>query len=453
MKNKTKRTLTATLCATIMLSGCGKTEDEPNNETETSKAQSTVQDAQEDNNPEENNNVNSGIMLDIDMDNSLRSFIYGYDSYSKEYKDDKDDYNSKASPIEDFYYDKSESNPGTYSVVYTGEADEVTVPSRINGVLVWDLAGIPKNVKKLTIPDTVEYIRCNNASGVEEVVYNGTILKSSNDIFEKSPFRENATHDGEFIFGNALIEYTGDAEEYQIPEGVVSITDGALKDRKLKLKKVVLPTTLKYIESLQITDTIEEIEVNSQIERIEFRWAGGNPSCLNKINEGVYSLGNVLVYCRPVDDTEDIVIPANINRVVGHCFLGKAHSLKFESEEDVKFEREAFEAVSIDMFEVKELHFPRNTTNLFIDASAFNIKDVEVLTLPESIKYLNGNLIDRCPTYNDPLPETIEIYYCYNDNPPQERYSYPVEPITGLKSQEYSEQALQNGATVVLIAY
>lgn len=452
MKNKTKRVLVAILCTTMLLSGCGKTEENANNVNETSKQQGTVQDVQEDNKIEENNNVNSGIMLDVDMDNSLTSLMFGYDSYSKEYEDDNDTYNSKASPIEDFVYSESESNPGTYSVAYVGESDVVTIPSRIKGKLVWELAGVPQNVRKLTIPDTVEYIYCDEASGVEEVIYNGTILRSSGDIFKGSSFRTNATTDGEFIFGNALIKYTGDAEEYTIPEGVISITKEALNDKKIKLKKVILPTTLKYIEKLNFVDTIENIEINSQIEKIFFGCNGRKLLYINEINENVFSFGNVLVYCRPNNPSEEIVIPADINRIAGNCFGGEARSLRFESEEDVIFEKEAFVINTTDAFKVEELYFPQNTTNLFINAWNVNIDDVNILVLPQKVKYLNGNLIDRCPTYNSSLPKTVEIYYCYNNNPPQERYSTPVEVVTGLKSQEYSEQAQNNGATVVLMA-
>lgn len=455
MKNKTSRILAAILCSTILLAGCSKTEEVPNNTNDTANTQSKTQDIENnDNKTEKTNDIKSGTIIDLDVSDALNSFMYGWDSYSKEYKDDNDEYNSKASPIEDFSYNKSEDNPGTYSVSYVGDSETVVVPSRINGVLVWELVGVPKCVKNLTIPDTVESVQCYEASGVEKVEYSGTIIESTNDIFEGSPFRENSTHDGEFIFGNALIKYTGDAEEYKIPEEVISITDQAITDRNLKLKKLILPTTLKYIESLDFVDTVEDVEVNSQIEHISFGWSDGTTFYLNKIDENVYSFGNVLVYCKDDDATKDIVIPANINRVAGCCFLGRANSLRFESEEDVIFAKDAFETDSIDAFEAKKLYFPKNTTNLLIYASSLNLRDTEELILPEKLQYLNGSLLDRAPSYNEALPNTIKIYTCPNENPPSERYtSYgSVRSVTGLKSQTYIDEMENNGAIVVLVA-
>lgn len=455
MKNKISKIVATTLCTTILLAGCSKTE-EPLSTGGADNTQSKAQDVQDNNDKtEETDDVKSGIILDLDAGDALDSFMYGWDSYSKEYKDDNDDYNSKASPIDDFDYDRCESDPGTYRVFYEGDSETVIIPSRINGVIVKELGFINSNVKNLTIPDTVEIIRGDiHNESLEQVTYNGTLIGCTYETFEGSPFKANNTVDGAFIFGNALISYTGDAENYTVPEGVATISKGAFSDSRLKLKEISLPSSLKYINQLSFSDTIEKIEINSQIERIICGWYGNYAPYLNEISENVYSFGNVLVYCKLEDDTKDIVIPANINRVAGRCFLGKANSLRFESSEDVIFEKDAFEGSSVDSFKVKELHFPQNTTNLLINASSLNLRDIEELVLPENLQYLNGSLLDRTPSYDKGLPNTIKIYTCPNENPPSERYvSYgSVRSVTGLKSQTYIDEMENNGAIVVLVA-
>lgn len=447
MKKRIGSILALSLCGAMLLAGCSNTNDDSTIAVEQGENEAETAEVKD-----QEKAVNEGnIILDINESNEFKSFEKGLDSYNKEFKDDNDEYNSKASPIEDFLFEESAWSPGTYKAIYKGESNSVVVPSRVDGVLVGELAEIKECVETLTIPDTVEVLTCyKNSKNLKEVTYHGTAIRSKQSLFMESPYREANTKDGTFIFGNALISYKGETEKYHVPEGVVAIAEDAFSGSTAAAKSIILPSTLKYIDLLEFKKT-ESITVNSEIDMIFRTGDIEGATYINKIYEGVYSFGNVLVKCAPDDRELDIVIPDNINRIGNHCFYGKAKSIRFESEEDVKFNCTPF-FDGAQTFFVDEFVFPKNTTNLLIKADSHSMNDVSNLVLPEKVKYLNGELIDRCRSSLAPLPDSIEFYTTYNDNPPQDEYPYVVSGVTDLKSQGYIDQILQNGGTVILIA-
>ena len=448
MKKKIGSILAISLCGAMLLAGCSSTDDDTAATAGQSKNGNETVEVED----QENTASNKGnIILDINEGNEFKSLEKGLDSYNKVFKDDSDEYNSKASPAEDFLFKESALNPGTYMAIYKGESNTVVVPSRVDGVIVGELAEIKECVENLTIPDTVEILTCSKDCGnLKEITYSGTAIRSEASLFRESPYREANTKDGTFIFGNALISYKGETEEYHVPEGVVAIAEDAFSGSTAAAKSIILPSTLKYIDLLEFKKT-ESITVNSEIDMIFRTGDIEGATYINKIYEGIYSFGNVLVKCAPDDRELDIVIPDNINRIGNHCFYGKAKSIRFESEEDVKFNCTPF-FDGAQTFFVDEFVFPKNTTNLLIKADSHSMNDVSNLVLPEKVKYLNGELIDRCRSSLAPLPDSIEFYTTYNDNPPQDEYPYVVSGVTDLKSQGYIDQILQNGGTVILIA-
>lgn len=434
MKRKSIKTAVILICTGMLLAGCG-------NEAPTSNASNSMSDqpdsiAME----EESKTINSPadttegeIIMSTDVDIGWKSRFKGSDLFSKEYEDDNDEYNSKATPAEEFSYNELYLDPGTCCVTYNGDAESIVVPSRIDGLLVTELSGVGESVKNLTIPDTVSTIT-GGGSAVEEINYKGTLMCCESDIFSDSPYRETNTNDGAFVLGGALVKYTGEDEEYTVPEGIIAISDGAFSSGIAK--KIVMPTTLKYIDGFDMRNfkDVESIELNSELERIykvDLSDIETMPYVEHIHDNDILIFGNVLLRCMVDDSNYDVVIPENVTLAIYDCFGGYVNSIKFESKSDVRFHSGAFNR----NFIVNKFIFPENTTNLMIGFS--NLEVHEELVLPTNLKYLNGNIFS-CGTFlwenRIELPNNLELYY---------------SPTEGSLGYEYVNTALEQGTIVI----
>ena len=430
MKRKLIKISAILVCVNMLLTGCGK--DTAANNTGGGEASGQTAPVATEQEKSPANSAEGKIIMDKDVDVGTISKFQWDDVFSKEYKDDNDEYNSKATPVEELAYGELDAlQPGTCWVSYKGDADTVVFPSRIDGMLVTEIIEISPSVKNVTIPDTVSTMIYETGSKVEQVNYGGTLKRCISSIFWGSPYREANVKDGGFVFGNAFIWYSGDSEEYTVPEGVITIAENAFWGGIAK--KVTMPSTLKYIYDLSPNSfpDVEEIKLNSEIEVI-----GKDLSNLERmpyveeIQEGVWAFGNVLLRFRIKDIERDIVIPENITFIAKECFDGVVNSVTFESKEDVRFDPRAFR----DLY-VKKMVFPKNTTNLLIKLTSENIHGMEELELPTNLKYLDGHVFKGClDLYKGKLPSTLELFY---------------SPLPGDMGSEHVDALMKNGVTII----
>lgn len=161
-----------------------------------------------------------------------------------------------------FEYEKLEN--GFIEIVgYTGSSDKVVIPSKLGKYYVLGISDNAftenKKIKELTISEGVGYVRSYafyNCKNLRKINLPASLVIVEEGAFEGTAFVNNKENwqDNALYINHCLIEYVGEATEYEIKAGTTVVADSAFCMNK-NLKSCVFPDSLVAIGSYAFCDT------------------------------------------------------------------------------------------------------------------------------------------------------------------------------------------------------
>ncbi|MBR1392268.1 MAG: leucine-rich repeat protein [Ruminococcus sp.] len=188
---------------------------------------------------------------------------------------------------------EDDSEKTAYLIKYIGSDNELTIPEELGGYRISGLNGsvftsAGQKIKKLTIPDTVEYISYNAFQGcdeLEDIVFPENVNIDRYAV-EGTPWYQNKLASGELIIAGAtLLDGRNVTGKVVIPDNVRYISDNAFENNT-KITEVVLNDGLERIgygafcgctslHSTEIPDSVYSIEDNAFGYRYEYEDVSG----------------------------------------------------------------------------------------------------------------------------------------------------------------------------------
>ena len=417
MKKRYIKNITAMILALFMLTGCSK---EPANDYEEGIQNNEINAESQITEPTVSRKElapgtetkSEKVCRTQDLPDEVFNEICDSTIHLFDYNDFNDEYNAKATPVEEFGYyliDDKVTRGEIRVDEYKGTSDTVVIPSMIDGYIVTEVIfnyGNWETVKEATVPDTVTYM-AGTAENLERLNYSGQLLNSDKELLIDSPYAEKIIEEyGYFFINNTVIRTRTDAESITFHEGITVLGDSAVHDHCPNLKEVNLPTTLKRINTNAIyLNSIETVNLNSKLEYVSNFVAPSSGDSVKwtskyKDENGFYIFGNVLIHL-PIDvyytDTPvDVCVPSSVEYIAELAFsYSNIGTLTFENP-DTKVHKHAFDKMT-----AENVIFPENLTHLNFEGIDWPIIWGS-MTLPKNLKYLDS-------AYLKYLPMEVEI--------------------------------------------
>ncbi len=301
------------------------------------------------------------------------------------------------------------SNSDGYQLVsYSGTAEELTIPEKVNGYTVFDIArGAFKNnttLKKITIPDTIEEIDMEAFSGctsLEEVKMSKNVLEINPSTFL------NCTSLAGITLPNNLERILADAfkgsglKDITVPDNVWKIGSNAFEDCK-NLKNITIGKGVTEInkDAFEQCTGIENVNISDIAAwcKITFTSSSSNPLCYaNSLNLN----GEPVV---------NLKLPNTVKFISDKAFYNyqKLETL-YTGESATVIGMEAFSSC----LNLTEVYCGRNIKNIETEAF-FGCEKLTKVRFNENIKNIFVYAFDFCPNFKTiVIPKDIEsIGYC-----------------------------------------
>jgi|GEM_PF-2766698 len=223
------------------------------------------------------------------------------------------------------FYVANEDNTCKVSVGRATSLKEIVIPATYQGYTVTSIAQSGffgcENLESITIPETVTEIgnlAFQNSTNLAEIKLagNSQLKMIGASAFENTKFynTDENWENGALYFGKYLIRVKDNVSTCTIKDGIEAIGDYAFYNCKA-LKKVEIPTSVKYIGILSFANCSEGIEVSIQSLKdwcsIEFANQASNPLA---IKSSKLLLNNAVV--------RDIRFSEEITTINAYAFYG-----------------------------------------------------------------------------------------------------------------------------------
>ena len=189
---------------------------------------------------------------------------------------------------------------------YEGDAEIVEIPAEVSGCKVVEIGGFSGNfaifqdnlsLKKVVIPDTVEYIRSEVFSGcesLEEVIFHGGVLEIGRSAFEDCVSLKSIQIPDSVISIDSNAFYNcASLESINIPDSVTSIGSFAFNDC-VSLQELSLPASVNRIGGFAFSDCpgLKELRITPEMRLDEDALYFCEELATVIIEDGVESLPN-----------------------------------------------------------------------------------------------------------------------------------------------------------------
>lgn len=267
---------------------------------------------------------------------------------------------------------------------YLGSAEEVTVPSEIEGYKVtvihrYAFAG-HENLKKVTIPEGVVrigYWAFEDCYNLEELILPDSLEEMSASYIDETKLYKDRSNweNGVLYIGNHLIDAdtTPLTDTYTVKEGTVSIANSAFSNFK-GLTEVVLPESIRIIGEHAFADC-------ENLQKINL------PDGITKIGFCAFDR------CKNLSDAD---IPKSIKEIGPYAFRRTAIS-------ELNLP-EGLEIIGYNAFSnctnLTSVTVPQSVTELGEGAFSY-CENLSEITLPQSLEVLGNDVLYKTPYYND----------------------------------------------------
>jgi hypothetical protein len=182
-----------------------------------------------------------------------------------------------------FSYDLTEDGTGIVITKYTGKASKVTVPAKIEGYPVLEIAnGVFRGEYTDIVGTTVDNARMvskkNDKAGITSITIPKTVRKIGSGAFAYTSITKFDMPDSVTEIGEDLFDGCEKLTEIRFSDNIEVLSNGVCSRCKA-LKKVNLPKNLKKIGSWAFTacGELTELVIPNTLKSIEF--GGGFSSC------------------------------------------------------------------------------------------------------------------------------------------------------------------------------
>ena len=318
--------------------------------------------------------------------------------------------------MKDFNY--SSLDDGTIKITkYVGDAEEVEIPSMINGKNVTTIDDSTfegrNTIKSVTIPDSVTTIghrafgNCKSLKNIDVSVDNSNYISENGVLFDKNKTK--------------LIQYPRKKKDktYIIPEGVTTIGDLAFMNCN-SLISVAIPDSVitigdfafercRHLENITIPDSVTTIG--------DFAFRDCNSLISVTISDSVTTIGNAaFALCGGI---KNITIPNSVTIIGYDAFrgCGSLTSITIPNSVTTIGDR-AFELCR----HLENITIPESVTTIG-DFAFGNCKSLESVTIPDSVTTIGDFAFGYRWSISDRRRKVKNFHIYCHKNTPGEKYA------------------------------
>ena len=372
-------------------------------------------------------------------------FVFGAAAVPETVKAVNTAVSASADTYEDFdYYIEDEEEHTIIITAYHGDAEELIIPSEINGYTVVGISGLVLDgdenttLKRVVVPDTVVSLgyAFSLCKALTDITIPSSVTHISGNPFWYTPWLENKLAESPaVVVNNILVTYDTEAKEAVIPDGVTAIADYAFRGCPIESVKIPDSVTSIGVGAFSGCDNLSEVDLPVNLKELGY---AAFSSCYElrsvTIPDGVTKLnGGTFSGC---ENLENITIPAGLTEF-SHTDFEETKWL------NNKLDKEQFAVVNGILFDVADLSgdvvVPEGVKHV-ADYAFHNNDGITGITFPKSLETVSENAIYELSKLKDVTFRSDALTIdedAISDCPELESLTIPEDLTTSYESNDY----------------